>query len=135
PTTPTTQATPAATPGAPATQPQAGAPIPGRLSDTDAFSWDNASLTEMIKVLASRLKINYILDKRISGAVTIHTYGEVKQVDLMPMLQTILRVNQAAIVKVGDLYHIVPIATVSNLPTDPITNADPKTLPDDERMV
>jgi general secretion pathway protein D len=53
----------------------------------------------------------------------------------MPMLQTILRVNGAAIVQVGDLYHIVPIASVSNLPTDPVTNADPKTLPDDERMV
>ena len=43
--------------------------------------------------------------------------------------------NGAAIVQVGNLYHIVPINTVSNLPTDPITNADPKTLPDDERMV
>ncbi len=96
---------------------------------------DNVSLTEMIRVLAKRLKINYILDPRIKGAVTIHTYGEVKQVDYMPMLQTILRVNGDAIVKVGDLYHIVPIASVSNLPTDPVTNADPKTLPDDERMV
>ena len=72
----------------------------------------------------------------MAGAVTIHTYGEMTgQVDLMPLLQTILRVNGAAIVQVGNLYHIVPIDTVSNLPTDPITNADPKTLPDDERMV
>jgi general secretion pathway protein D len=120
----------------PAATPQAsGAPTPGRLSETDAFSMDNVSLTEMIRVLAQRLKINYILDPRIKGAVTIHTYGEVKQIDYMPMLQTILRVNGAAIVQVGDLYHIVPIASVSNLPTDPVTNADPKTLPDDERMV
>jgi general secretion pathway protein D len=59
----------------------------------------------------------------------------VKPVDLMPLLQTILRVNQAAIVKVGEFYRIVPIAAVSNLPVDPITNADPKTLPDDERMI
>jgi general secretion pathway protein D len=124
-----------ANPAAPGTQPQNGAPITGRLSATDPFSMDNVSLTEMIKILAERLKINYILDKRVVGAVTIHTYGEVKQVDLMPLLQTILRVNGAAIVQVGDLYHIVPIATVSNLPTDPVTNADPKTLPDDERMV
>lgn len=130
PATPTTQP-----PGAPATQPQNGVPIPGRLSATDAFSMDNVSLTEMIRILAERLKISYILDPRVAGAVTIHTYGEVKQVDYMPMLQTILRVNHAAIVQVGDLYHIVPIASVSNLPTDPITNADPKTLPDDERMV
>ena len=128
--------TPAQTPPAATTAPQAnGSPIPGRLSETDAFSMDNVSLTEMIRVLAQRLKINYILDSRIKGAVTIHTYGEVKQIDYMPMLQTILRVNGAAIVQVGDLYHIVPIASVSNLPPDPLTNADPKTLPDDERMV
>lgn len=120
-----------------ATQPQAnGAPIPGRLSETDAFSMDNVSLSEMVLRLAQQLKINYILDSRIKGSVTIHTYGEMKtNIDLMALLQTILRVNGAAIVQVGNLYHIVPIATVANLPTDPITNADPKTLPDDERMV
>ena len=32
-------------------------------------------------------------------------------------------------------YRIVPVASVSNLPIDPMTNADPKTLPEDERMV
>ncbi len=76
-----TPVTPApATPGAaPATPPQAnGAPVPGRLSATDPFSMDNVSLTEMIQVLARQLKINYILDPRVKGAVTIHTYGEVK---------------------------------------------------------
>jgi general secretion pathway protein D len=130
------QAPAAPPPAAPAAAPpQTGAAAAGHLSATDAFSWDNVSLVEAIRVLAERLKISYILDPRIKGGVTIHTYGEVKQVDLMPMLQTILRVNGAAIVQVGELYHIVPIATVSNLPTDPVTNADPKTLPDDERMV
>ncbi|HEX3875602.1 MAG TPA: type II secretion system secretin GspD [Bryobacteraceae bacterium] len=114
----------------------ATAPVQARLSDTDSFSMDNVSLLEMIDLLAKRLKINYILDRRVTGgSVTIHTYGAVPQVDLMPFLQTILRVNGDAIVQVGNLYHIVPINTVSNLPTSPITNADPKTLPDDERMV
>jgi general secretion pathway protein D len=122
----------------PAAQPQnpaAGQPVQARLSATDPFSMDNVSLTEMIDVLAKRLKINYILDKRVGGAVTIHTYGAMPDMDLMPLLQTILRVNGAAIVQVGNLYHIVPINTVSNLPTEPITNVDPKTLPDDERMI
>jgi general secretion pathway protein D len=134
PPAPATQTPPPAQ-AAPAAQQQNGVHIPARLSDTDTFSMDNVSLTEMVDRLAKQLKINYILDSRIKGAVTLHTYGEVKQVDLMPMLQTILRVNGAAIVQVGDLYHIVPIASVSNLPTDPLTNVDPKTLPDDERMV
>jgi len=131
------QPVPAAQPG-PAAQPQtpaAAQPVQARLSQTDAFSMDNVSLVEMIDVLAKRLKITYILDKRVGGAVTIHSYGTMPDMDLMPLLQTILRVNGAAIVQVGNLYRIVPINTVSNLPTEPITNADPKTLPDDERMI
>src|ERR1039457_4291214 len=89
----------------------------------------------MIDILAKRMKINYILDKGVVGSVTIYTYGEVKAVDLMPLLETILRVNSATIVQVGDLYRIVPINRVSQLPLPPTTDLDPKTLPDDERMI
>src|SRR5207249_1510177 len=81
------------------------------------------------------LKINYILDPRVQGKVTIYTYGEVKPVDLMPLLQTILRVNNAAMVQVGELYRIGPINAISSLPLEPMTNVDQKTLPDDERMI
>jgi general secretion pathway protein D len=93
------------------------------------------TLTEMIDVLAKRLGINYILDPTVRGTVTIYTYGEVKPVDLMPLLETILRVNGATMVKVGDFYRIVPIARASQLPIEPTVNPDPKTLPDDERMM
>src|ERR1700733_5427889 len=57
--------TPAQTPATTTTPPANGVPIPGRLSESDPFSMDNVSLTEMIQVLAKRLKINYILDPRI----------------------------------------------------------------------
>ena len=71
---------------------------------------ENVSLAELIDIVARRLKINYLLDPRFKGgSVTIHTYGEVKPTDLMPLLETILRVNGAALVKVGDLYRVVPV--------------------------
>jgi general secretion pathway protein D len=95
----------------------------------------NASLTEMIDLLAKRLKINYILDPAVKGTVSIFTYGEVKPVDYMPLLETILRVNGDAMIKVGDIYRIVPVNRINQLPLAPVVNADPKTLPDDERMV
>jgi general secretion pathway protein D len=123
-----------AQPGAPAAQPGAPAAQP-RLADSRGFLLGGVSLTEMIDILARMLKINYILDPRVKGAVTIYTYGEVKPVDLMPLMETILRVNGATMVKVGDLYRIIPINAVSSLPLDPVVNADPKTLPDDERMI
>jgi general secretion pathway protein D len=108
---------------------------PARLTENGGFMLPNVSLTEMIDILARRMKINYILDKGVGGSVTIYTYGEVKAVDLMPLLETILRVNGATIVQVGDLYRIVPINRVSQLPLPPTTDVDPKTLPDDERMI
>ncbi len=124
---------PAAAPAAPAaTQPQTASP---RLSDDAPFELNDASLTEMIKILAKRLKINYILDPSVKGSVTINTYGEIKAVDERPLLETILRINGFAMVQVGDLYRIVPVKSVSQLPLDPTVNADPKTLPDDERMI
>jgi general secretion pathway protein D len=124
---------PATAPGTPAAAPT-GTP-PARLTENGGFLLPNVSLTEMIDILAKRMKINYILDKGVVGSVTIYTYGEVKAVDLMPLLETILRVNNATIVKVGDLYRIVPINKVSQLPLPPMTDVDPKTLPDDERMI
>jgi general secretion pathway protein D len=140
------QPTPAP-PGAPAAQPaQPPAQVspPGqqlppsdapKLADAGSFVLPNAPLTEIIDILARRLKINYILDPGVSrGSVSVFTYGEVKQVDYMPLLETLLRVNGAAIIKVGDWYRIVPVAKVSNLPLPPQVNPDQKNIPDDERM-
>jgi len=145
---PPAQPVPARAPGAPPATPNAAAPAPGAqaagaqtpaaaapLADNGAFMVPGASLTEMIDILAKRLKISYILDPRVRGTVSIYTYGEIKAVDLMQLMQTILRVNGATLVKVGDLYRIIPINSVSQMPLEPTVNADPKTLPDDERMI
>jgi len=94
---------------------------------------ENVSLSELIDIVARRLKINYLLDPHFKGgSVTIHTYGEMKSADLMPLLETILRVNGAALVKVGDLYRVVPVEKVSQMPLPPSVNG--KDFPDDERM-
>jgi general secretion pathway protein D len=116
---------------APQTLPPSNAP---RLADIGSFSLPNVSLTEMIDILARHLKINYILDPAVKGSVSVFTYGEVRPIDYMPLLETILRVNGAAIVKVGEYYRIVPINRVSHLPLEPQINPDQKTIPDDERM-
>jgi len=93
----------------------------------------NASLTDVIDVLARRLKLNYILDPRVKGSVTLNTYGEIRAVDVRPLLETILRINGAAMVQVGEFYRIVPVSDVARLPLAPQT--DIKSFPEDERML
>ena len=124
-------------PAQPGTAPQANAPASNapRLDQPGALRLANSSLTELIDILARQLKINYILDPAVKGSVTVYTYGEIKPMDLMQLLETILRVNGAAMVKVGDLYRIVPVNRINQLPLAPNVNANEKTLPDDERII
>ncbi len=106
-------------------------PPPGQVPA--GLNLENASLVEVVDILARALKINYILDPKVNGKVTINTYGEIKPVDVRPLLDTILRVNGDAMVQVGDLYRIVPLSAVPQLPISPTVNQ--KDIPDDERTV
>src|SRR5215472_8607331 len=112
-------------------QPPAPAPtVPGGLN------LNNASLIEVINLLAQDLHINYILDPAVkNGTVTINTYGQVRDVDLRPLLETILRMNGLAMAQVGNIYRIVPAANIARQPVSPISEADPSKISDDERLV
>jgi general secretion pathway protein D len=133
---PPAAAAPAAQPPQALTTP-AQTPVPASPSAGLDFEIPNGSLTDFIEIMAKRLKINYILDPAVAGkgSVSLFTYGEAKPTDLMTLLQTVLRVNGASIVQVGDLYRIIPINRISVLPLDPMMNVDQKTLPEDERMI
>jgi general secretion pathway protein D len=109
--------------------------MPGMAESTGGvvLNVQGASLIDIVDMLAKRLKINYILDPRVKGTVIINTYGEIRNVDARALLETILRINGASIVQVGDIYRIVPSSDVSRLPLTP--QVDAKNFPDDERMM
>ena len=122
---------PAQQPPAPPAQTQPASPTAG------PFNLNNVSLLEVINELTRELHINYVLDASIKGAgsVTVNTFGTIRDVDLRPLLETILRMNNLAMVQVGNLYRIVPVANVARQPISPMNEMDPSKLPDDERML
>ncbi len=93
----------------------------------------NASLTEVIDLLARDLHINYILDPRVKGSVTINTYGEIKAIDLRPLLETILRMNGFQMVQVGNMYRIVPVNEA--VAPSGQSRSQCQQPPDDERLI
>ncbi len=100
------------------------------------FNLNNASLLEVIDTMARELKLNYILDAGIKGgSVTVNTFGTIRDIDLRPLFETILRMNNLAMVQAGNIYRIVPIANIARQPISPITQADPGKLNDDERLI
>lgn len=114
----------------PATQAQV--PPPANM----VLNLPNASLTEVIDMLARTLKMNYILDPRVkTGTVTMQTYGEIKGVDVKSLLELILRLNSAAMVQVGDIYRIVPLSDVSRTPVPLSRETSPSAIPEDDRVM
>jgi len=120
--TPATPASPQTTTGAAGTS---AAPPPAETSPAPvganteagvAFVCVNCELLEFIRNIANELKLNYVVDPRIKGLVTVHTYGELKKEDLLPVLETVLRINGAALIKTGNFYQIVPIAGARQMP-------------------
>jgi general secretion pathway protein D len=130
-----TETQPAVTPAATTAPAETPAPAPRAkpASVPPGLNLTNASLVEVIDILARDLKINYILDPKVTGKVTINTYGELRAVDLRNLLETILRMNGYAMVQVGNLYRIVPSAEAARLPVEP--SSDSKNLSDSEQPV
>jgi general secretion pathway protein D len=97
------------------------------------FNFDNADLYEVIRVMAEILKINYIIDPRVKGVVNIHTAGQIPLEDVLPIFQSILRLNGATAVMKGDVYEIVPFGEAKKLYVPPTTRREPPPLPSEER--
>ena len=69
---------------------------------------DNADIHQIIQIIGETLGINYVVDSNIQGTVNINTAGNLQRSDLLPILETILRINGATIVQNGNFYEIVP---------------------------
>ncbi len=83
-------------------------PAAAKVDDSIVLNFEGVDIREVVFSLAAALKINYWIDPRVSGQVTVSTYDRISRDDLLPVFHQILRSNGYAAVKEGDLYMIVP---------------------------
>ncbi|HYC55572.1 MAG TPA: secretin N-terminal domain-containing protein, partial [Candidatus Binatia bacterium] len=91
--------------------PPAPAPVvaAGEYSDESiVLNFENADIREVIYSLAAAMNINYWIDPRVQGQVTVRTSGKLAREDLFPIFHQLLRNTGFTAVKTGDLYSIVP---------------------------
>jgi general secretion pathway protein D len=73
----------------------------------------NAPIADAAKaVLGDALHLNYIVDPRVQGTVTLQTSQPVSQDALVDILQSALAVNAAGITSRGGTYQIVPLSEI-----------------------
>ena len=70
----------------------------------------DADLREVVRlILEDTLGVNYVIDPLVEGTITVQTTQPLPADDLLALLDTVLRLNGAALVRTGDLYKVVPI--------------------------
>ena len=68
----------------------------------------NADLVEAVRVLADTMGLNYNIDPKVKGTVNVRASGKLSKSELLSIMETILSINDATIIKTNDLYSIVP---------------------------
>lgn len=73
------------------------------------LNFDDADLNEVAKtILDETLKLNYVISPKVSGRVTLQTTRALTDDELIPTLETLLRINGAVLIKDNGMYRIEP---------------------------
>jgi general secretion pathway protein D len=76
------------------------------------LNFQNANLLEVVKIiLGDMLEISYTVDPTVQGTVSMQTTGALRRDDLIPTLELLLRMNNAALITSDGIHRIVPLAS------------------------
>ncbi|PVV19179.1 MAG: hypothetical protein B6D79_15380, partial [gamma proteobacterium symbiont of Ctena orbiculata] len=84
------------------------------------LNFEGVDLREVVKVIFEEiLRENYLIDDKVQGQVTIHTTYPVSTDAVLPILENILQMNGAVMVRNGALYKILPAADLKGMALKP----------------
>lgn len=94
------------------------------------LNFENADLREVVRsVLGETLSANYLLDPRVQGTVNMLTTQPLPLNSLLATLETMLRMNGAALLFEDGLYRIVPVQEAIGGVVSPQLGESPIALP------
>ena len=93
-----------------------------------------ANVYEVIQIIGDTLGLNYVIDPRVQGTVNINTSDTLRRSDLLPILETILKINNASMVRIGNYYEILPAGSAVRAPLEVQSGALAES-PDDRMVI
>jgi general secretion pathway protein D len=111
-------------------------PIPEELLQAKhlTLNFEQTDIYEVITTFCELLKINYIIEGKVQGKITLQTFRKVPTEDLYSVFEQILAVNGITVVKSGNFYRFVPIRDSSKKPLSLHYGNKPE-IPNKDRVV
>ena len=76
------------------------------------LNFEKTQLHEFLRVIFDTiLKQNYIVDPSVIGTVTLHTTRPITMAAVLPTVESVLQLNNAAVVYDDGVYRIIPLAS------------------------
>jgi general secretion pathway protein D len=95
-----------------------------------SLNFDDADVYQVIQtIFGDVLRVNYIVDPRVKGRVTFRSIAPIPTDKVLPVMETILRINGVGVVEDGGLYRVVPISEVAREPASVGFGRDPEKIP------
>ena len=82
------------------------------------LNFDNADLKDVINTISSITKENFIVSPGLDARITIHSAVKIPSSEALSVFESILEVNNMALVRSGYFYKIVPGSVVKQKPTE-----------------
>ena len=95
------------------TPPSTAVPAPpeGAAGGDISLDFADTDIREVVtQIMGTILRLNYTIDPAVHGTATLRTQQPLARSQLLPVLQSLLAEDGAALVQAGSLYRIVPIA-------------------------
>jgi general secretion pathway protein D len=90
------------------------------------LNFEQASLREFVRVAFEEiLKVNYLIDSQVNGTVTLHTTYPVTQDAVLPIVESVLQQNGAAVVYQQGFYKVIPLADAPAQVDSPVVGKQP----------
>jgi len=96
-----------------------------------SLNFDNTDIREVVKIiLGDVLEVSYTLDPAVQGTASLTTARPLSRDLLIPTLETLLRMNNAALVESGGRFEVVPVSNAVQGRVVPQLGGSSRALPE-----
>ncbi len=82
---------------------------PKEVAGEYTLNFEATDLQEVVKaILGDLLKMNYYIDPKVTGTITIQTSRPLRRDELLPTLDNLLRLNGATLIRAQGIYKVLP---------------------------
>ncbi len=91
-----------------------------------SFNFVNADVRDVVReILGNQLHLDYAVDPKVQGTVTAQTGTPVPRSAVLPTLESILHASGVALLRVGNLYQVVPLEGATKAGMATVGSANP----------